>query len=152
VLEQERKRRSFEYICRPAYRLHIVLDSETWMDRLINRLDADSNGSGPPDVRSVYTPALGKTECLATVTESDVGTVGSSETVSEVDSTLPERRITPTADVSYALERTPAYMTADGDGRKTTEFVSYAYPTDGGAVETAGVEAHRVNGDAVCFL
>jgi hypothetical protein len=43
-------------------------------------------------------------------------------------------------------------MTADDGGRKTTEFVSYAYPTDGGAIELEGVRAHCVNGDTVCFL
>jgi len=152
VLEAERKRRSFEYLCEPAYRLHVVLDDDSWMDRLIDRLDANSENSGSPDVRSVYTPSLGKTECLAKITESAVGTVGPPETVLSVDSILPERKITPKEDVSYAMERTPAYMTAEGDGRKTTEFVSYAYPTDGGSIETAGVEGHPVNSDTVCFL
>lgn len=152
VVERERKRRSFEYLCNPAYRIHLVLEDETWMDRLVERLDADSDSEGSPDVRSVYTPSLGKTECLAEITESSVGEVGSAEAVSAVDSTLPENKVTPMADVSYAMERTPAYMTATDGGRKTTEFASYAYPTDGGTVETTSVEAYPVNGDVVCFL
>lgn len=151
VLEQERKRRAFEYLCNPAYRLHVVLDDDGWMDRLVDRLDADSE-TGPPSVRSVYTPSLGKTECLADITESSVGTVTGPESVSAVDSTLPEAKITPLADVSYAMERTPAYMTQANGGRKTSGFVSYAYPTDGGQIETADVEAYSVNGDTVCFL
>lgn len=152
VLEQERKRRSFEYVCNPAYRIHVVLEDEAWMDRLVDRLDAEGPNDGSPDVRSVYTPSLGKTECLAKITESAVGEVEPAESVSAVDSTLPERNVTPMADVSYAMERTPAYMTADDNGRKTTEFVSYAYPTDGGVIETTSVEAHPVNGDVVCFF
>lgn len=150
VLEEERKRRSFEYLRTPAYRLHVVLDDEQWMDRLIDRLDANSDDR--PEVRSTYTPSLGKTECLAEITESTVGTVGPTETVQRVDSTLPERKVTPQTDVPYSLERTPAYMTASGGGRKTTEFVTYAYPVDGGAVGTVGVEARAVNGDHVCFI
>lgn len=154
VLERERKRRSFEYLCNPTYRIHVVLEDETWMDRLVDRLDADSerDSGRPPRIRSVYTPALGKTECLAKITESAVGEVGAPEAVSAVDSTLPESKVTPKADVSYAMERTPAYMTAADGGRKTTRFVSYAYPTDGGTIETANVEAYPVNGDQVCFL
>ena len=152
VLEQERKRRSFEYLCNPTYRLHVVLEDETWMDRLVDRLDAEGSSEESPDVRSVYTPSLGKTECLAKITESTVGEVGSPETASSVDSTLPESKVTPMADVSYAMERTPAYMMADDGGRKTTEFVSYAYPTDGNAIETANVTVYPVNGDQVCFI
>lgn len=152
VLEKERKRRSFEYLCNPAYRIHVALEDESWMDRLVDRLDAEPDGNGSPRVRSVYTPSLGKTECLATITESTVGEVGAAETVSAVDSTLPESKVTPRADVSYSMERTPAYMTATDGGRKTTKFVSYAYPTDGGTIETADVEAYPVNGDHVCFF
>lgn len=152
VLEQERKRRSFEYLCNPAYRLHVVLEDEVWMDRLVDRLDAELDSEKPPDVRSVYTPSLGKTECLAKITESTVGEVEPTRTVSAVDSTLPESEVTPMADISYSMERTPAYMTATDGGRKTTEFVSYAYSEDGETVETTSVEAHPVNGDVVCFI
>lgn len=152
VLEQERKRRSFEYLCDPAYRLHVVLEDDAWMDRLIDRLDAKASWAKSPDVRAVYTPSLGKTECLATVTESTVGTVPEAETVSTVDSTLPESKVTPMTNVSYAMERTPAYMMAADGGRKTTRFVSYAYPTDGGKIETADIRAHPVNEDIVCFI
>ena len=154
VLERERKRRTFEYLCEPTYRIHVTLEDEDWMDRLIDRVDAKSETpeDETPDVRSVYTPSLGKTECLATITESTVGEVGPAEEVTSVDSTLPEDEVTPRANVSYAMERTPAYMTATDSGRKTTKFVSYAYPTDGGMIETAGVDAHSVNGDTVCFI
>lgn len=150
VLERERKRRSFEYLCNPTYRIHTVLDDEEWMDRLVDRLDA--KGANPPSVRSVYTPALGKSECIAEITESSVGTVRGPETVSVVDSTVPEANIMPTAEVSYTMERTPGYMSRADGGRRTDGFVSYAYPTDGGTVEIEEIEAYNINGDTVCFF
>lgn len=153
TLGTERKRRSFEYLCDPKYRLHVVLDNETWMDRLVDRLDADRrNADEAPTVRSVYTPSLGKTECLAEIADSAVGEVISESATDAIDSTVPEQRVTPTTNVTYAMERTPAYMTADETGRKTTEFISYVYPTDGGPLEMGDMQAYRVNGDTVCFL
>jgi len=156
VMEKERQRRTFEYLCQPAYRIHLVLDKDKWFDRLCDRLDArDAETPAKehqPRVRPVYTPALGKSECLAEITDPVVGTVSPTIEADHVDSTVPERRLTPQTNVSYDLERTPTYMEQDGDGRRTTAFETYAYPKDGKGIELSGISAHEINGQTVCFI
>lgn len=149
VTSEKRQRRTFEYLREPGFRLHVVLDDNDAHDALVDRLDVDSDDPRP---RPAYTPYLGKSECLARIEDPAVGEVSDGGRVDAVDSTVPEGALKPSTDVSYQMERTPAYMTADDDGRHTTEFVSYAYPTDGGAVEVENVEAWNANGSTVCFL
>lgn len=43
-------------------------------------------------------------------------------------------------------------MMWDGDGRKTTQFLSYAYPKDGGTIPVSGVDAATVGDSTVCFI
>ncbi len=154
VLEEKRQRRTFEYLCDPEFRVHLVLDNEEWMARLQDRLDARREGEttdADRDVRSVYTPCLGKSECLASVTESVVSEVGAAESVDAVDSVVPNDSVLPSASVSYSMERSPGYMERVDGGRRTTGFISYAYPDDGGPLEMDGVTAHEVTGDRVVF-
>lgn len=155
VLEEKRQRRTFEYLRHPRYHIHLVLDNETWLERLANRLDARRDGpdadDGTRDVRAVYTPALGKSECLANISHTAITEVSSTQSVDKVDSIVPETELSPATSVSYAMERTPGYMERDEHGRRTTGFISYAFPTDGGSIELGELEAYEVAGDRVLF-
>ncbi|MDY6776243.1 MAG: type I-B CRISPR-associated protein Cas5b [Halobacteria archaeon] len=146
--EEERKRRSFEYIRDPKYRIHVVLDDdqEEIREELKDRLGVEDGVTQP-----VYTPSLGKTECLAEIENPTVSEVEPLEDVEEIDSVVPENKIMPKASVSYSMERSPGYMSSEGRGRKTTGFVSYAYPKDGGSIEVSGVDAYLTDGSQVCF-
>lgn len=155
VLEERRQRRTFEYLRGAAYRVHLVLDNDEWMERLAERLDArrdaGTGDDGTRNVRPVYTPCLGKSECLAEISGSVVSTIESPVTVDAVDSIVPDAEINPNASVSYSMERSPGYMERVDGGRRTTGFLSYAYPDDGGPLEVSGVRAHEVDGDRVVF-
>lgn len=156
TLEEKRQRRTFEYLRRPAYRIHLILNDEQWFERLCDRLDARDADTPKeehqPTIRPVYTPSLGKSECLAEIQNPVVGTVSSAIEATHVDSTVPESRLSPQAGISYDLERTPTHMEQMENGRRTTGFESYAYPRDGDGIELSGVTAHEINGDTVCFI
>jgi CRISPR-associated protein Cas5h len=149
ALETKRQRRTFEYIRNPSYRIHAVLTDIETRETMADRLDVAGDSAS---VRSVYTPALGKSECLATITDTNQTTVTDAGTVDVVDSILPETQLTPTTDVRYSIERTPSYMTATDGGRKTTEFLSYVYNPAGDPLEVEGVSASNVDGSNVIFV
>lgn len=154
-IQQQRQRRNFEYLCDPAFRLHVVLDDEEWFDRLVERLDPRSPETAAddhdPTVRPVYTPTLGKSECLARITDSVVSAVEAT-TTDAVDSIVPEKEVIPQPGAVFRTERTPAYMTGTEGGRKTTEFLSYAYDPEGGTVPVSGLAASAVADDTVVFV
>jgi len=118
VIAEERKRRTFEYVVDAAYRIDLVLEDTETFERLREFLE---------EGRSTYTPALGKTECLADITNVNLSTVETGGNSEEISSTVPEEHVVPTPGTSLQMERTPAYMAADESGRRTTGFVSYAY-------------------------
>jgi CRISPR-associated protein Cas5h len=155
VLEEKRQRRTFEYIRSPRYRLHVVLDNESWTERLADRLDARRAGpdadDGERDVRAVYTPSLGKTECLARISRTTITELGESREVDAVDSIVPESSLSPATSVQYAMERTPGYMQRDESGRRTTGFISYAFAPDGESLELGALDAYDVANDRVLF-
>lgn len=155
VIAEQRQRRSFEYLCEPGYRLHVVLEDEAWLDRLADRLDPrepdESAASHDPAIRPVYTPTLGKSECLARVIDSVVSTVESTD-ADEADSIVPESALVPQPGAAFQMERTPAYMTATDGGRKTTAFASYGFGPDGGTVPVDADAATSVAGDTVVFV
>jgi hypothetical protein len=74
-----------------------------------------------------------------------------------VDSALPNPDgIVPTVDQPHGTERSPGDMTrtsGDGEftGRKTTEFLRWAYSRDGTPLRTADAEPYRVDGRRVVF-
>ena len=151
-IERERKRRTFEYVVEHAYRIDVVLTDEETRDELQDRLLTNS---------SVYTPCLGKTECLARInadreieSASDIEfTVESApEEITHVDSIAPETAFAPAMGESYEMERTPTYMERDGRSRKTTGYASYAFASDGEPLLVSNAEASIVDGRTVCFM
>lgn len=140
---KERKRRTFEYILNPAYRIDLVLDDVTTFERLSQMLN---------EGRSVYTPYLGKSECLATIENVTRKTVETAESVKRVDSIVPENHAVPTPGEPLRMERTPAYMRADDSGRHTTGFLSYAYAPDSEQIRVDGAPVQSVEERTVCFV
>jgi CRISPR-associated protein Cas5h len=156
VTAGSRQRRTFEYLCDPAYTIHLVA-ADDWIDRLADRLDPRPPSTPATDhdpaIRPVYTLSLGKSECLAEVTDCVRSTVRDTETdVNRADSIVPESALVPAPDATFQVERTPAYMTATDDGRKTTEFVSYGFDSDGGSVPADPDATATVAGDTVVFV
>lgn len=139
----ERKRRTFEYIIEPSYRVDVVLDDTDVFEQLTEMLQAG---------RSTYTPYLGKSECLATIKNVTSETASAASTDEPVDSIIPEEHVVPSAGEPLRMERTPAYMTADERGRHTTGFVSYAYAGGNETLDVAGAETHTVGDRTVYFI
>jgi len=139
----ERKRRTFEYLVDPAYRIDVILTDDETFDRLTEMLQAG---------RSIYTPSLGKTECLATFENVELSTVEAQPDADTVDSTVPEKYVVPTPGEPLHTERTPAYMTAAEGGRHTTGFVSYAYAPSGASISVDGAPTVAVGDRTVCFM
>ncbi len=142
-IASERKRRTFEYVVDAAYRIDLVLDDMETFNRLREFLETG---------RSTYTPALGKTECLADITDVSVSTVESRGDPEAISSTVPEEYVVPTPGSPLRMERTPAYMEADESGRKTTGFVSYAYSSADETLSAPDAPVSTVEERTVCFL
>jgi CRISPR-associated protein Cas5h len=139
----ERKRRTFEYVVDPTYRIDVVLDDSETFSELEEMLLAG---------RSTYTPYLGKSECLARIEDVTLSTVKTTPDATAVDSTVPEDHVVPAPGEQMRLERTPAYMAADSGGRHTTGFVSYAYAPGDTSIETSGAPTYSVGDRTVCFV
>lgn len=139
----ERKRRTFEYVVDAAYRIDLILDDDQTFARLGEFLETG---------RSTYGPFLGKTECLATISDVTRTTVEEGGDAEAIRSTVPEPYVVPEPETPLRMERTPAYMAADETGRKTTGFVSYAYAPDDETLTAPSAPVMTVEGRSVCFL
>jgi CRISPR-associated protein Cas5h len=138
----ERKRRTFEYVVDAAYRIDLVLNDDATFDRVRSFLEAG---------KATYTPYLGKSECLADITDVAVSTVAPDGDAEDISSTVPEQYAVPTPGAPLRLERTPAYMTTDAGGRHTTGFTSYAYAPNGETLTASDAPVMAVEDRAVCF-
>jgi hypothetical protein len=142
VIATERKRRTFEYVVDAGYRIDLILNDTETFDRLREYLETG---------KAVYTPALGKSECLATFEDVSVTTVTAGGNDTAISSTVPEEHVVPTPGTPLRMERTPAYMTAEDGGRRTTEFASYAYAPEGEKLAAPDAPVSTVEGRTVCF-
>ena len=140
-----RQQHNYEMLVDPAYRIDLRLTDNDLRGRLRDRLK---------DGTSYYPPSLGLSEHLAEVTylgEFDV-TPRPRETT-QVDSAVVEAvdsvELEPNMEVK--VERSPAFMTADEDGRTTRAFQSLAYATGAEPLRVHDVETHEVDGRRVMF-
>jgi CRISPR-associated protein Cas5h len=143
TIAEERKRRTFEYIVDPSYRIDLVLDDDDTFEELTEYLQSG---------RAVYTPSLGKSECLANFSDVKRTTVANDGDLQSITSTVPEEHVVPSPGQPLRMERTPAYMQATDGGRKTTEFISYAYPTEQYQLSAPDADVMTVDGRSVCFI
>ncbi|MFC7177881.1 type I-B CRISPR-associated protein Cas5 [Halosegnis marinus] len=128
---------SYEYLVDPAYRLSIATEDQAVYETLANRLDAGT---------SHYTPSMGLSELLATVTtpeavETSVGSVAGDGTSVSVASAIPDATdaVIPQPGQTQHVERVPAAMAADASGRWTTDYADYAF-AGGESIEAAPAE------------
>jgi CRISPR-associated protein Cas5h len=125
---QSRQRNPYEVLRNVSYRICLWLDDDATYEELVSSLDAG---------RAVYTPSLGLSECLATLTFRGCVELTSSRG-GAVDSMLPDdrSRVQPASGVQYVRERVPVFMErVDDGGRRTTAFTTYTFRRDGGAFD-----------------
>lgn len=148
--DTDRQRVNYEVLVEPAYRLDIWLDDDEAYDRLQKRL---------ADGRSEYVPSLGLSEYLASVSyhgEFEASPINSSDSIA-VESALPEPTgLVPDPDHPHGTERSPGDMTRTNHagefaGRKTTEYLRWAYSRDGTPLNATDTEAYSVDGRIVVF-
>jgi len=146
----DRQRVNYEVLVDPAYRIDVWLADDAAHDRLHDRL-ADS--------RSEYVPSLGLSEYLARVTfhgKFEPEPLAQADTIT-VDSALPDPTgLVPDPEAPHGTERSPGDMTrTTGEGaftgRRTTEYLRWAYSRDGGTLTTSDTTAHVVDGRTVVF-
>lgn len=141
-----RQQHNYEVLVDPAYRIDLWLSDDNVYEDLRETLRAGE---------AHYVPSLGLSEHLANVEyhgefEVEPGQAAGSV---DVDSVIPGAvdSVEPRAGVRHQLERSPAFMSADGGGRTTTAFVAYAYNPDGEPLPVSGVKTRVVDGRNVIF-
>jgi CRISPR-associated protein Cas5h len=149
--DQDRQRVNYEVLVDPAYRIDVWLDDDDAYERLRTLL---------AEGRSEYVPSLGLSEYLADVTfhgEFEVSPLAESTGPVEVDSAVPDPDgIVPDPDRPHGTERSPGDMTrtdrsGEFAGRKTTEFIRWAYSRTGAPLEASDVDAVDIDGRTVVF-
>lgn len=137
----DRQQRLYEYLRNPAYRIILAVDDDDTHDELVSRLE---------NRNYVYTPSLGRTECVGHISnwgEYDIET----NAAEEVDSTAPLDVVKPTTDIS--VERTVQRFEATEHSRQPTSFVSYAFSKSGSPIPVlSGTETHLIGNDTVLFV
>jgi len=137
----DRQQRLYEYLREPAYRIVAAIDNEDIRSDLIYRLS---------NREFVYTPSLGRSECLAHISDWDEYQLSPIE-VDAVDSTAPIGVAQAANTVS--VERTPQRLTTAKHSRKPTSFVSYAYSKSGDETPTVdATKAYSTGTDRLLFL
>lgn len=146
----DRQRSNYEVLVDPAYRLDVWLADDDAYERLRDRL---STG------RSEYVPSLGLSEFLASVQwhgEFSPERV-SADGRTRVDTALPEPDgLVPDPDHPYGAERSPGDMTrtegaGEFSGRRTTEFLRWAYSKRSQPLSTTRGDVYAVDGRRVVF-
>jgi CRISPR-associated protein Cas5h len=128
---QSRQRNPYEMLRNVNYRIYLWLSENNLYDTLHESL---------AEGRSVYTPALGLSECLASVEFQGEVDMRQVETQT-IDSVLPDERcrVQPESGVTHLRERVPLFMErAKEGGRRTTAFTTYTTRRDGGSLKTTG--------------
>jgi len=147
----DRQRSNYEVLVDPAYRIDVRLADGDAYERLRDRL---STG------RSEYTPSLGLSEFLATIRyhgEFTPERVDTGDDPIAVHSAIPDPDgVIPDPDHPHGVERSPGDMTrteATGEfsGRKTTEYLRWAYSKRGDLLKTRRADVHEVGGRRVVF-
>ncbi|MFC7205206.1 type I-B CRISPR-associated protein Cas5b [Haloferax namakaokahaiae] len=148
-----RQLHSYHYLVEPAYRVSVAVEDPVFYGTLRDRLEEGV---------AYYPPTLGLSELHAAIGyeaeqagEHAVERVASPDRCT-VDSLVPNGvgAIIPDTEQSYAVERVPGTMTADGTSRKTTSYVDYAFREDTGqlTVDASKVEVVEVGGRTLAFV
>lgn len=137
----DRQQRLREYVANPSYTIAVALEDADTYERLRTHL---SEGT------SVYTPALGTSECLASIDFKGEVTVTKTD-AEAVESVATDEVAAPTS--RFDIERVPYQFKATSGGRTPNGFVSYIYRDDGESIPlTDDATAHSVGGRPMVFL
>lgn len=138
---KNRQQRLREYVVDPAYTIAVALADADTYERLRRHL---SEGT------SVYTPALGTSECLASIDYA--GEVTVTKTAAEaVASVAIDEIAAPTS--RFDIERVPYQFEATSNGRKPSAFASYVYRDDDSPITLADdATAYAVDGRSMVFI
>lgn len=151
--DTDRQRSNYEVLVNPAYRIDVWMTDDAFYESLRDRLAAGE---------SYYTPSLGLSEHLAEIEyhgEFTARRVDADGAVA-VDSAVPDPDgVVPNSEVSFGTERSPGYMeqtSGPGEftGRRTTGFLTQAYPTSNHGSQRLvvdGVEVYEVGDRQVVF-
>jgi len=142
-----RQQHNYEVLVDPAYRIDVALADEERYEQLKEALEAG---------KSHYVPSLGLSEYLAEIEyhgEFDIEDGPSTGTVT-VDSAVPDSidNVVLDPETRCQVEESPAFMTADENGRTTTEYTTYTYNPDAGSLAVRDVDTSRVDGRTVVFV
>jgi CRISPR-associated protein Cas5h len=149
--DRDRQLHAYEVLADPCYRIDVALEDEAFYDELKRHLR---------DGTSYYTPSLGKSEYLATIEDVETDrspTATNGDDFIDVDSVVPISLsgAIPQGGVTYGVERSPAVMEADADGRRTTRFDDYVYAQQADTAvrigQDSGVEPVTVGERTVVF-
>jgi CRISPR-associated protein Cas5h len=143
----ERQQHTYEVLRHPAYRIDLALSDEDQYEELRTRLE---------DGTSYYTPTLGLSEYIASITYHGEFEPIAADTDGrlKVDSAVPGgmRNAVISPDTTVTTEKSPAAMALDSGGRKPVEFTAYAYNKDASPVAAEDVTAATVDGRTVMFV
>lgn len=150
--EKNRQQHNYEFLVDPSYRIDLWLADDDVYEELRDRID---------DRRYYYSPSLGLSECLASLTYHDEYDIEPSES-STVDSAIPadSTALIPGPGVEYATERSPGFMTAKTDEergrtlRQTTGYLDWIFAIgepEEALLETTGIPTSQVGDRTVVF-
>lgn len=113
---ENRQRHIYEVLVNPSYRVDIWLDNNEMYDKLRSCLEKG---------KSTYTPSLGISEHLATITyhgEFQPETIETQTGSTEIDSVVPDEspNIVPQPGSPHSIERSPSQMKKDGTKHRIT--------------------------------
>ena len=138
---ENRQQRLSEYLVDPSYTVTVATTQDTLHADLREALEAG---------QSVYTPCLGKTECLASIDFIGEDTLSKTRTKT-VDTVAPTSLVEASGPIG--VERTPRHFNLTDEGRTPSGFVSYAYNMEAEEMMLVEeTEAFAVNDQAVLFV
>jgi CRISPR-associated protein Cas5h len=123
---------SYEVLVDPAYRIDIAVEDAEFYTTLKEHLEAGT---------SYYPPSMGLSEYIASVEyhgEFELERIEADGNVS-IKSVVPDvvNDVVPSPDATHRVERMPGAMEAHDGGRRTTEFIDYAFAESGSLTVTA---------------
>lgn len=137
----DRQQRLREYVVDPSYTIAVGLEDADTYERLRTHL---SEGT------SVYTPALGTSECLASIDYEGEVPVKPIDTEA-VESVTCDEVAAPTS--QFTIERVPYQFRATSGGRTPSAFTSYLYrDTDSPITLADDVTAYSIDGRPMTFM
>jgi len=145
--EKLRQQHNYEVLVDPAYRIDVTLADEERYEQLKETLEAG---------KSHYVPSLGLSEYLAEIEYNGEHEIEHRSPTGEVivDSAVPDAidDVVLDPETRCQVEESPAFMTADDEGRTTTDYTTYTYNPDAEPLAVRDMATSRVDDRTVVFV